>query len=274
MKKVSVFLVTLFVLFLGACVNSTKVGIPYPIPPCNSTSCAWNVIQKNNDIVKIALVNCLTSGQPTTVNQPLLSVIVRSQLCGISVFGVIKTNFGKRPIADIKLEIDLYVNLYKLDGIYFDEIPKDCSCQTYFKTLYAYIKTKCGGVVILNVGVNVPQCFGIFSDILVIFHSTYEKYQQFTPSPWCTRYPSTTFWHIVTSCPREQQRLALIQAFKKRAGYIYITADVNIDLDIDIDLNLGANPRLLNLDLDLNAVIRLLRLLYINIDNLHLDVDI
>jgi len=259
MKSVSVCLIALFVLFCGTLVNSTKLGIPYPLTPCSNTSCVWDVINKNSDVVKIVVIS-LDLQVGSTVDKELLDVCARAQLAGISVFGLIKTNLGKRPLLDVKADIDLYLNLYKIDGIFFDEVAKDCSCKKYYSDLYTYVKIKIGGIVILNVGVNVPECFGLFADILVVFDNIFGEYKNFLPLPWYKNYPASTFWHIIKGCPREQQRSALLEAIKKKAGYVYITADVDVGTQ---------QGQLLSLDVVL--IVRLLRLLNLNLDlNLNL----
>jgi len=253
------YLIALLFLFCGTLVTSTKIGIPpQTYTPCNTSSCVWDVINHNSDVVKIVVIS-LNLGPGSVVDKDLLDVCVKAQLAGISIFGHVKTNLGQIALVDVKAVIDLYINLYKIDGIFFDEIIKDCSCKPYFSDLYAYVKLKLGGIVILNVGVNVPDCFGLFADILVVFDATFAEYKNFVPLAWYKTYPSSTFWHIIKSCPQAQQRSALLQAIQKKAGYVYITADVNI----------GENGQLLSLDLLL--IIRLLRLLFINLDlNLNL----
>jgi hypothetical protein len=207
-------------------------------------------VNKNSDTVKIIVISVTGS----VLDKNLLDLVVKAQVLGIQVFAKVKTGFAKRVLVDIKAEIDLCLNLYKVDGIFFDEIPTDCSCKNYFTDLYAYVKVKLGGLVILNVGVNVPECFGLFADILVVFDSLYADYLNFVPAPWCAKYPASTFWHVIRGCPVEQQRAALIRAIKNKVGFVYITADV--------DVNLGSGNLL---SLDLTLLVRLLKLLNLDL---------
>jgi hypothetical protein len=250
-------LITLFIVLFAVLVNSTKLGIPFPLPPCNGTAtdaCVWDSVDKNSDVVKIVIISpILGSG----VDKNLLDLVVKVQALGISVFAKIQTGLAKRSLVDIKAEIDACVNLYKVDGIFFDEIPTVCTVKNYFTDLYAYVKVKLGGLVILNVKVNVPECFGLFADILVLFDSTYADYLNYVPSPWCSKYPASTFWHVIRGCPPEQQRSALVKAIKNKAGFVYITADVDVNLGpghlLSVDLTLLVKLlKLLNLDVLLN----------------------
>jgi len=253
--------ITFFSLFLVLCavlVNSTMIGIPYPLPPCSSTNstnqpCIWETVNKNSIVVKIVVISPLLG---SVVDKDLLDLVVKAQLLGISVFAKIQTNLGKRALIDVKADIDLCLNLYGIDGIFFDEIPTDCSCQPYFAELYAYVKVKVAGLVVLNVKANVPECFGLFADILVVVDLTLTDYLNYVPLPWFKKYPTSTFWHVIRGCPPEQQRAALVKATKLGAGLVYITADV------DVDLNLGSGD-LLTLHLDL--LVRLLKLLNLDL---------
>jgi hypothetical protein len=243
----------LFIVLFAVLVNSTQLGIPYPLPPCgeNSTNaCVWDSVNKNSDTVRIIVISAVGS----VLDQSLLDLVVKAQLLGINVFAKIKTGQSKRALIDVKADIDLYLNLYKVDGIFFDEIPTVCTCKDYYTDLYAYVRVKLGGLVILNIGVNVPECFALFADILVLFDSTYTDYVNYVPSPWCKKYPASSFWHVIRGCPPAQQRSALVKAIKNRAGFIYLTADVNV--------NLGSGHLL---SLDLTLLVRLLRLLNLDL---------
>jgi hypothetical protein len=247
------FLLCLFIVLFAVLVNSTNVGIPIPLPPCDSSNhsnaCVWDSVNKNSDTVRLVLIDVVGS----VLDKNLLDLVAKVQLLGINVFAKIKVGQAQRSLIDVKADIDLALKLYHIDGVFFDEVPLVCS--PYFDDLYAHVKLKLGGLVILNVGVNVPECFALVSDVLVLFDSTYTDYLKYKPSPWCKKYPPSTFWHVIRGCPPEKQRSALIQAIKNRAGFIYLTADVDLDLS-------GKGPLL---DLDLTLLVRLLRLLNLDL---------
>jgi hypothetical protein len=241
------FLIAFIALFSQ--VNATKIGVPNMPSPNATSEAVWETVNKNSDQVKILVVN-LDVSLGAVVDKALLDVIVKAQLLGINVFAKIKTGLGKRSLVDVKAEIDLCLNLYKVDGIFFDEVPSLCSYKKYYSDLYAYVKLKLGGLVVLNVKVDVPVCFSLFADVLVVFDGLLADYNNYVPSKWYSDYPASTFWHIIRGCPADQQRSAIVKAIKNKAGFVYVTA--NVDLDV-----LGNDL----LSLNLNLVIRLLRLL-------------
>lgn len=252
----SITLLALFVLCTLFFVNATKLGIPYSLPVCtdsDNSPCIWETVNKNSDVIKIIVI---TPGTGSEVDKTLLDLVVKAQLLGISVYARIDTNLGKAPLVDIKARINLCHTLYKIDGIFFDLVPTDCSCEPYFKELYAHVKAQIGGLVVLNVKVNVPVCFAGFADILVVFDSVYSDYLKYVPEAWFADYPVSTFWHVIRGCAPAQQRNALLKAIKNRAGFIFLSADV--------DVNLG-DGQLIDLDLTLKLVIRLLRILGVDL---------
>jgi hypothetical protein len=254
-------LLALFIVLFAVIINATNVAIPYPLPPCNGTStdaCVWETVNKNADTVRIVVISPLGK----ILDQNLLDVVVKAQLLGITVLVKVQTGQGKRALIDVKADIDLYLNLYKIDGVFFDQIPTACTVKRYYSDLYAYVKVKLGGLVILNVGLTVPECFTLFADVLVLFDSTYTDYLSYVPPKWCAKYPHSSFWHVIRGCPPQNQRNALLKAIKNKVGFIYITADVNVDLS-------GNGPLL---TLDLTILVRLLRLLNLDflLDNLQL----
>ena len=254
----SVTSVSLFALFLVMCValvNCTNMGIPYPLPVCTDSNtnetCIWETVNKNSDVIKIIVIS---PGAGSTADKSLLDLVAKVQLLGISVYARIDTDLGKAPLVDIKAKIDLCHTLYKIDGIFLDQIPTDCSCQPYYSDLYAHVKAKIGGLVVLNVKVNVPVCFADFADILVVFDSVYADYLKYVPIDWMKGFPASTFWHVIRGCAPAQQRNALLRAIKNRAGFIFISADVDVEI---------GNGHLL--DLDLTLLVRLLRILGIDL---------
>jgi hypothetical protein len=266
MKKLSVLLVVLLAL-LSVVVNSIHLGVPLPLSPCQGgDDCVWDFLNLNTDVVKIALITPPSGA----VDQEYCDQVARSKAAGLSVFAVVKTNLGKRPLVDIKAEIDLYLNLYKVVGILFDEIPLDCSFSDYYRELYAYVhaNVNVNGLVILNAGVGCPECFGLLGDILTVFDSTYADYKKFIPSPWFLNYPVTKFWHIVHGVTRQQQRACVLRSLKKRAGFLYISPNqprlLDLDADLDLDLDILGHGDLIDLNLDLFLQLRLLRLIDID----------
>jgi len=224
MKTLSVSLVALFILLCLAQINSTRLGLPLPLAPCTGADdCLWDLVKTNSDLIQAVVMVDLNIGAGSTVNQVLLDAVVNAQLAGVRVFAQVKTGYGKRSLPDVKAEVDLYVNLYKVNGIFFEEIPTECTCKKYYTDLYTHVKLNIAGLVVLNVGVNVPECFGLFADILVVFDSSYAEYVKFVPLPWYKKYPPSTFWHSVHECSREEQRSALWLATRLGVGLFHVT---------------------------------------------------
>jgi len=222
MKSLSVCLAALFILLCVALGNSIKLAVPEPLSPCDGTTdCVWDFVTINAKIVKIVTIS--VSVNVSTADQSLLDAVVKAKIAGIKVFAKIKTGFGKRSLLDVKADIDLCVRLYGVDGFVFDEVPSKCSCKTYYSDLYAYVKANVAGLVVLNVGVNVPECFALFGDILVVFDSSYDDYKKFVPLPWYVNYPDSTFWHNIHSCAKPEQGAALTLTIKNKAGFCFIT---------------------------------------------------
>jgi hypothetical protein len=248
-------ILVVFIVLFAVLANATKLGIPFPLPPCNGTAtdaCVWESVNKNADTVRIVVISPLIGA---ILDQNLLDVVVKAQLLGITVLAKVQTGQAQRALIDVKADIDLFLNLYHVDGIFFDEIPTVCSCQPYYTDLYAYVKVKIGGLVILNIGVAVPECFALFADVLVLFDSTYDEYLNYVPSRWCRKYPASSFWHVIRGCPPQQQRSALVKAINNRVGFVYITADVDVNLS-------GTGPLL---TIDLTLIVRLLKLLNLDL---------
>jgi len=164
----------------------------------------------------------------SVVDQLLLDAVVKAQLLGISVFGVVRTDLTNRSIIDVKAEIDLYVNLYKVDGIFFDEAwVGDCNLYNYYSSLYQYVKSKGGkATVVINPGTTIPECYMTATDIVMNGETDYQNYQNWRGAGWESKYPANRFWHVVHTAPAWALSSLATLTRKNNAGWIYITTEV------------------------------------------------
>jgi hypothetical protein len=149
------------------------------------------------------------------------------------VIGYVYTDYGARPIAQVKADVDKYYRLYKVDGIFLDEMSNRATgpIKDYYRNLYTYIKAKTAGteIVVGNPGAAAATAWQLgtarVADILVIFEGTAEKYRTWTHPSWVKYQPSTSFSHLVYAA-NDPGFLSVCQLSVLRyAGYLYVTND-------------------------------------------------
>ncbi|MBT2520035.1 spherulation-specific family 4 protein [Arthrobacter sp. ISL-28] len=173
-------------------------------------------------------------GTGATANADYTRVITYCHGKAQKVIGYVYTGYGARPLAQVNADIDKYYRLYRVDGIFLDEMSNTANdpIKAYYRNLYTYIKTKTPGteIVVGNPGVAASTAWQLgasrVADILVIFEGTAEKYKTWTPPSWVKYQPSRNFSHLVYAA-NDPGYLSVCQLSVLRyAGYLYVTNDI------------------------------------------------
>lgn len=201
-----------------------KVAVPSYFYPGESY---WSQLESGAPTVGLAIINP-NSGVGTARDPNYVTQTNSTKAKGITVIGYVYTSYGSRTAATIKAEIDQYYQWYGVDGIFFDEVYyADCAKVTYYQDLYNYIKAKGGQAkVVINPGINFPECMLATSDIAINFEDSYANYLNWKPSGWESTYPANRFWHLVIAATQAQMPNAIALAKQRNAGWIYVTPDV------------------------------------------------
>jgi len=168
------------------------------------------------------------SGPGASKDINYVNAVTAAQAAGIKVLGYVHTNYGDRPIQEVKSEIDLYKLWYSVDGIFLDEASSIASDFAYYKSVAKYIRDSKGGYVMLNPGaVPTSQGYIKLADTTVVFEDTYDAYQTWVPPAWIYNYPASKFAHLVhTTATKAQMTNAISLSNVRNTGLIYVTNDV------------------------------------------------
>ncbi|MFE2722104.1 spherulation-specific family 4 protein [Kitasatospora sp. NPDC059327] len=184
------------------------------------------------------------------------------------VLGYVDTAHGTIPQATVRATVDNYLRTadhrLHVDGIFFDQTPRDCgagnAARDYYANLRAYVQETVYAVspqaqdlVVDNPGTAVADCYlepgHRTADVFVTFEGSHADYTggwlggnvfNYTTGYYsgATLDPSgTAFWHLVYDTPdTAAMRATLDTAFTRGAGYVYATDDA---LDIPWDATPG-----------------------------------
>jgi Spherulation-specific family 4 len=189
----------------------------------------WSQLSGTAPAGSVVIVNP-NSGPGATADANYVSAINAARARGVKVIGYVATTYTRRSATAVKSDIDLYYQQYSLDGIFFDEGASDCPSVKYYADLTTYVRAKSTNtLVVVNPGVNIPDCFSAAADIFVNFESDATKYLAGTgwmPNPWESD-PANgdRFWHLIYKTP--QANLAAVMALTKQrnASWVYVTPD-------------------------------------------------
>jgi len=235
MKKLSLPLFLVALLFTGiASPAQSRIAIPSYQNPGSGQWGAWRALGSSS--VGIMIVN-LNNGDDTGYYPSVDQAVRDTRKSGIFVVGYVYTGYGQRDPAIIRKKVDAVFRNYLVDGIFFDEVPTDCSAANSFAgSNYAYYqdladhvrRTQVGGrIVILNPGTQPnDDCWMSIANILVTSESSslQDYAQNYQDEAWFHRYPPDRFWHIVYTVPTTTELNDVIAlSLKRGASWLYVT---------------------------------------------------
>ncbi len=154
---------------------------------------------------------------------------------GGTVLGYVYTRYGKgsRSLADIKANIDKYLQFYgreRIGGIFLDEMASDTSKLDFYREIYRYIKGIDPSLrVVGNPGLIPTAGYAGVADTLVSFEGTaadYQKYDPRTQSAWLYTHTNRTqamLTHNTATCSAMQGAVQAAASARNNAGWVYAT---------------------------------------------------
>jgi len=208
---------------------------PPPPPPSGAQHVAvpsyfypgalWTQLDAGAPTVGLAVVNP-SSGPGTAPDANYVNQVSQTRALGIKVVGYVDTAYGLRTLSSVEADVDRQYLWYGVDGIFFDQVPNECSKITYYQALADYVRTKTGShQVVLNPGATTGECFMAASDLLITFEDTYANYVGWQLSGWETKYPASRFWQLIHTTSQADLASAVALTRSRNVGWIYVTPD-------------------------------------------------
>jgi Spherulation-specific family 4 len=177
----------------------------------------------------IAIMNP-NSGPGTKADSNYEAAVDDLRKAGGRVVGYVHTSYAKRPIDQVKADINAYLSWYSLDGFFIDEMTNDNQTAhlNYYKAVYDHIRSKGRGYLVVgNPGTNTQKQYldAPTANAFVTFEAD-KGYPQYKPDPWVFSYRPDQFCHIVDNVADKAAMDRDMQlAIQRHAGLIYITDD-------------------------------------------------
>ena len=204
-----------------------KLIIPAYFYPSGPGLKQWEkLIEAAAQVPIVAVVNP-ASGPGEMVNPDYGSIVRRAARRGVIAVGYVGTNYAKRPMPEIKAEIDRWVVLYpEIRGIFLDAQASDAKQVDYYVEARDHARKKIkDALVVSNPGTLCDEAYAArtASDAICVFE-TASGFENFRLPRWAERHPSSLFaampHHVTTpERMRDYVQIALTRGF----GLIYVT---------------------------------------------------
>lgn len=171
----------------------------------------------------IAMINP-GNGPGTAPDSLYVGLVPRVLAAGINCLGYVHTRYAVRPIAEVKRDVDLHVQFYKVNGIFVDTTSNKLEHVPYYADLCAYIKSK-GLKVCLNPGTKCLEDHVRMADWVMCVETEAVNYLASTRPAWEKLYPGK-LWHCIHTAAPAQLQSIYDKARRDGAGLLTVTDDV------------------------------------------------
>jgi Spherulation-specific family 4 len=185
----------------------------------------------------VAIINPNNGPNHTPPNSDYQQGIKDLHQAGVKIIGYVHSNYAKRDLQAVEIDIDLYLDRFNVDGIFIDEAANTPDKISYYQQIYRYIKHRSSQGkspkassynVIINPGVDVDE--GYFSqpvaDTIVIFENYHKAWDNYRPPAYVKKYSSQHFAALIhTTTDRKLMKSTIDRAVKSKFGYVYVTSD-------------------------------------------------
>ena len=198
----------------------------YPNPEGRKEWHKLTAVASKVDVVAIVNPN---SGPGTEIDPDYTSLIVEARGCGVKFVGYVATDFGKRPAAEVKKDIDRWVRFYPgISGFFLDQQSCDAPYADTYADLAAYARQRLPDcLVITNPGATCDKTFleRRVSDVTCVFAND-EGFGAFELPEVFKAYEPSRFAALAYKVRDVETMRAMVkEALLKGIGYIYITDD-------------------------------------------------
>jgi Spherulation-specific family 4 len=201
--------------------------VPAYIYPGGDGRKEWQRLIDAASKVEIVAIANPNSGPGSERNIDYAAIFTEASSHGVTLVGYVSTDYGNRPQAEIKNDVDTWIRFYpQVRGFFFDQQPSESRDAAQFAELRDFVKRRIPNcLVINNPGVPCDEAYlarGV-SNVTCVFVN-YNGFEQFELPTTLKAYDPSRFAAMPYNIPDiETMRAVVKDAIIKRIGYLYIS---------------------------------------------------
>ena len=211
--------------------NSLKILLPlYSYPNWyEPDNYIWSqVVTAAKQVPIVAIINPNNGPDGNPPNEDYARGLEDLKQADVTTIGYVYTQYGDRPIAEVKRDIDLYYQYFGVRGIFLDESASNVAKIDYYQDIYRYIKAKGDReLIVINPGTDSDREYITrpVADTSVIFENYSRVWSEYQPPSYVDS-NHEHFASLIHSVPdASTMKSHLDKAVERNIGYIYITND-------------------------------------------------
>jgi hypothetical protein len=204
----------------------TRLLVPAYFYPTGQGAKHWDRLLAAAERVPIVAVVNPANGPGKAADRNYVSLLDRAGKTKITLIGYVTTSYAKRPLAEVKADVDGWLRLYSgLQGIFFDEQASGAEHLDYYAALREHVRSKPRlKLVVNNPGTVCDEKYLArgATDVACLF----EGPKAFDPSrlpAWTKEHSPDRFLILCYKVDTTDAMRKCLRAISRRAGYIYVT---------------------------------------------------
>lgn len=187
----------------------------------------------NENVSVWAIVNP-ASGPGVKVDPNYKKILKRAVKAGIRLLGYVHTNYGDRPFAEVKKDLEQWHLLYpEIDGIFVDTMSNKVAKVDFYQKFYQEInKVFVNPVVVGNPGTLVPESYVKMptADVICLFENAQDTIQnKIKTPPWASKYPQQEWSALIYKTDEAKMDSLAADLLKEKIRYVYITDEYQVN---------------------------------------------
>jgi hypothetical protein len=179
------------------------------------------------EVSVVAIVNP-ASGPGTKIDENYRTATAAARKNGVTLIGYVSTSYGKRPIADVKADIDRWIEFYPdVQGFFFDEQASGKDLVNYYAELATHARKKINkALLVANPGTICAEEYlkKETADVFCVFEN-FKGFEEYKCPAWAEKMSTDRFATLPYAVAKSDQMGKYVEKAAKGFGYVYVTDD-------------------------------------------------
>jgi serine/threonine protein kinase len=204
-----------------------RLLVPAYFYPAGDGLAQWDRLIDSPAAADMVIVANPASGPGDAANADYTRVLGRAKNKGVTVIGYVTTSYARRPLQEVKGDVDQWIRLYPgIRGIFLDEQASSAEKVFYYAALYEYVRKDRGlSLVVTNPGTEcAEEYFKLPVADVACMIETSKDFGAYRRPAWAANYPPERFAAFLSKIgSAEQMRQAVAHMREQGIGYGFVT---------------------------------------------------
>jgi hypothetical protein len=183
---------------------------------------AWHRLARAAPQVRLAVVN-VHDGPGDAPDGEYVDAVGLLQSSRVPLAGYVDTDYGRRDIGQVAIEIERYRDWYGVNALFFDQVSSQRRELAYYEALTGRARAMGADEIAFNHGMHPAEPYAELADLVGTFEGPWRHYAEISPPGWVRSWPAQRFFHLVYSVPHSRFAQACALVSSRGAGSAFVT---------------------------------------------------